>query len=135
MYLSRALRNRCRTVAYLSLFAVLTLTGIRQADGQSPLLRIGLQTGRPAVRLQGTVPVQVNVAGAAALDIPENQTIVFTAQDGGVIITDADGKELQRSSAPVQVVATPAPATTRMRDPGYSPTGFTHPPARSHAPL
>jgi SpoIID/LytB domain protein len=95
-----------RVGLYAIFLFLLPLTG---AQGQHlpRSLRIGLQTEKPEIRLQGTTPVQLEGASGEALTFPAEQVLVFRPHQGGVAVLDTDSQPL--AHAPGTVRLTPAP--------------------------
>jgi stage II sporulation protein D len=89
------------------------------ADGQGPprLLRIGLKTAQPEVRLQGTAPLEVRGASGAAITVPAASPLTIRADGESLVVTDAAAAELLRTTAPLTVRPALLPPPDRQRAP------------------
>ena len=106
MRVPRALLTPCRGILTLLLLIIVLATG---AQGQHlpVMMRIGLQTKQPVVRLLGELPLRLCATGSKPLDFPAGTTLTFNAKDGGMVVSDATGRELLTASAALQLQSLP----------------------------
>ncbi len=106
MRVMRILGIPCRVVIYFFLILVVLATG---AQGQHTpvVLRIGLQTKQPTVRLLGEMPLRLFALDAQPIDLPPGTTLTFSMKDADVVVTDEKGTALLTTTNPVHLCSVP----------------------------